>query len=664
MSYAVSPFEGKDFHFFHIVPCSIGTEAERAQEAAEVHRRTGISCFLYSLTLHPEGYPAMKKAERLIESYRNFAKAMASHGLKAGVLLQSIIGHWPRTDKNEEKWTRTVDVKGNIKRFCVLDKEYQEYIRTVVTLLAKEQPCFMLGDDDIRSFSPDLECFCPLHTAEFNRRAGTSFTQDEYREAIANAEVGSTYLNIFEELRVETICGLADLIRSAIDSVDPSIGSGVCMPGWEYRTVGEYAGHIAGANQPAVLRLANAMYMEDTAPLYLSANYIQTQARRIHYSDIPLVLDEADSFPHSLFSRSSVGMHAKLISSIFAGAGGAKLWFAGMTTNHIKNSEHYMKVLEANKGLYQTLTREVRNTESKGTVIPASENFPKWHPAKLTWTDNEQFAFSKGNPQLLPGIYGLPMRAAYGSGGSDAVLLANGRELYRFTDDELKNILSGKVLVMGDAATEITRRGMGEYIGCHAEPNSRKFNRERFEKDGMIFPVSAGEVTPLLTQIDPAAEVLTTLLYAPDFAALPEELEEVAPGSILYRNKLGGTVCVTANSPEAGIFFRRDLGKVYFRTLLEAVYGGMLPYSLDDFHTCMMIQRDTAEGAGLLGIFNLNFDAMDTVTLRCARIPGCLEMLNGNGTWEKLPFRAIDEHRIVIDRELPCYGCLIIRTKG
>ena len=171
--------EQENFRFYNVVPCNPGKEELQAQDVIELEARTGIDIALYSLTLHPEGFPARKKAEFLIESYRKFSRALQGSKVKPGVLIQSILGHWPRVDKDEEQWMRTIDLKGRKVRFCPLDPGYREYIFQTIAGLAKEHPCFFLGDDDIRSFSPYAECFCERHTAEFNRRTGCNFSPED-----------------------------------------------------------------------------------------------------------------------------------------------------------------------------------------------------------------------------------------------------------------------------------------------------------------------------------------------------------------------------------------------------------------------------------------------------------------------------------------------------
>ncbi len=132
--------------------------------------------------------------------------------------------------------------------------------------------------------------------------------------------------------------------------------------------------------------------------------------------------------------------------------------------------------------------------------------------------------------------------------------------------------------------------------------------------------------------------------------------------AVLFRNELGGTVCTVARSPQASVFLYRDHGKLYMLKLLEVIYGQDMPYLVENLQTCMMVQRDTACGESLLGIFNLNFDLMKNAVLNCRKVPQKLQCLDGDGTWKKIDFKILDNNRIVIEESLPCYGCLVLKV--
>jgi|GEM_PF-7099160 len=73
---------GQEFLFLNIAPYSPGKERELAQDMIEYRKRTGNDFVLYSLSLHPDGFPARERAMRMIESYCMLKKELA--GTPAG----------------------------------------------------------------------------------------------------------------------------------------------------------------------------------------------------------------------------------------------------------------------------------------------------------------------------------------------------------------------------------------------------------------------------------------------------------------------------------------------------------------------------------------------------------------------------------------------------
>ena len=178
------------FTMLNIIPSSPGREEMAAADAKEFAERTGNPYCLYCLTLHPQGKPAMKTVEAAVASYRKWAKLLEETSVKPAILLQSIIGHWTNdlAEKDTEPWQRAVNWKGVVTRYCPLDPGYQAYIRETARKLAECRPVLILGDDDIRAFSPLAECTCPLHVAEYNRRTGKKLSPDGLRALLAKAD--------------------------------------------------------------------------------------------------------------------------------------------------------------------------------------------------------------------------------------------------------------------------------------------------------------------------------------------------------------------------------------------------------------------------------------------------------------------------------------------
>ena len=645
-----------NFVFYNIVPFANGDEAQTAKDMIEYQQRTGNCIVLYSLTIHPEGYPARKKADQLFDSYRKLKKELQGSNVKLGILFQSILGHWPRVDKDEEKWTRTINIDGKTSRFCPLDPGFRKYIYDVAVAAAKEKPVFVMGDDDIRGFSPKAECFCRRHVAEFNRRTGKKFTSAQLRKAVRESKPGDEIFEAFLQLQRDTVNGVAALIRQGLDSVDPSIPAGSCMPGWEFRFNDQTARAFAGKNHPPTMRVCNANYLEQdikkTFPIVLT----RSLALRAAHPGIPNVLDEADTCPHDLYSRAAVSMHAKLCTSIMSGMNGAKIWYVNARKNGYPVPRVYTDTLAKYRNFYQVLTGSMAKTELSGLIQPCHRTFPEW-----TFVMPHNFFLDQTNwADTMCAVFGIPFYCSYELNRDGVYLLAGEKAVARFSDAELKQLLSGKLLVDGSAAIALTRRGFAEYLGLTAEKRDFRFNRELYSDVRRLVMSKDGKV-PFITLKDKNAEVLSWYYYSP-FASSPE-LEKVSPATVFVKNSLGGYICTTGFHMEVSPFSIHNAGrKAWMLKILKKLNGKQIPFAVGNEQNFAALTRIAKDGATILGVCNLNFEPVEKLELRCAERPDQIRILTPAGKWKTVKF----EWRngiAVIDHRMECYAFTAFKIK-
>ncbi len=652
-----SPTE-RDFVFYNIAPFSPGREKKLAADLRDYTARTGNRIALYSMTLHPQGCPANEKVDFQLTSYRKLKKELEGSDVQLGVLLQSLIGHWPRVDANEEEWTRTVDCDGRVVRYCVLDPNYREYIQRLVRLFAQEKPSFVMTDDDVRWFSPRAECFCALHTAEFNRRTSRNLTSDEYRRLVCESKEGDEIFEAYLRLQNDSMNDFARLVRETLDSVDSSIPAGSCMAAWDVRFCDGIAKALAGKN-PSLIRIANAMYNEGPAKL-LPKNVLRTQGLGLYHKGISRVLDESDTFPHHLYSRSSKSMHAKLCTSIMSGLGGAKIWYVNTDKRDARVCENYVDILAANKGLYQTLTREIRESEPAGVIIPLYRDFPNWHPTRMyAWRQN--FVESPNWGDVYCGALGIPFYGSFDRKRDGIYMLAGAASVKRLSDAELMDMFSRKLLVDGAAAVELAKRGFEKHLGVKPELKPFKYTVEAKAKGEQIFYVDKSPSVPFLTVTGDGAEVLTEFFYEQwSYKGLESP---VAPASVLYRNALGGTVITTANCVEESRNYTLSLArKQWLLSLLDRLSGARVPYVVGGEQNTLVLSAQKKTGETILGVFNLNFDTMKTLPIRCAKIPTSIEQLGGDGVWRSVSFSSANGV-VTLPISLDCYDCIFLKIK-
>ena len=650
--------EAQEPLFYNIAPFAPGNEAVVAADMREYVARTGNRKVLYMLTLHPEGVPAMKKVESALASYRRLKEELKGSDVELGILLQAILGHWPRADKEIEPWQRSVNQSGKEVRFCWLDPRFQDYIRTVAKLLAAEEPCFILGDDDIRAFSPEAECFCPLHVAEFNRRRGTSYTSAQMRAAVASSKPGSPDFETFMSLQREQANGVARLIREGIDSVNPAIPAGTCMAGWELRFNDQTARAIAAKGQAPVMRLANGQYHEWRwgMPEFVK-NTQRTQGMyAYHHDKVGAIISEADTFPHHLWSRSSTSMHAHLVMTFFTGLKGAKLWMVNAHKDGFPVNRNYTDRLSENSGLYRTLARELSGAEFIGLIEPCLTNFPTWHPVKNCTF--ERFVSRDTWGTVVLGRMGVPSTVSRDYRREGIWTLAGDHAVSRLSDDDLKEILSHRVLVDGRAAVALTTRGFSDLTGAKAIPEPVLFSKEVDVADGLQYPLLKSDNVPKLELLD-GARRLTSLVYSPYAGAV--ESEDAGPASCVFENRLGGKIVVSAF--HMGIYdrIRNEPRQEWLFRMVDLLADKQAIPCVANRQDVMVLAARKPDGDVLMAVFNLNFDPMSSIDLRVKDEPD-VSLLCGDGSWRKADV-VQTERGPSVRCGIPCYGVAVLRLR-
>ena len=660
---ADAPFSPNGFTFLNVVAYAPGKEDVAAADMREYAARTGNDIVLYCLTLHPEGKPAFAKVEEAVASYRRFAAALKGSAVRPGILLQAIVGHWPRVDEEIEPWQRTVDIDGREVRFCIFDPSYRDYVFRVGAALAKERPALILGDDDIRAFSPQAECFCPLHTAEFNRRTGRDLTPDAFRELIRGATLESDEHRTFVRLQQDTVNAVCKAIRDGVDSVDPSISCGVSIPGWVWSTAGaaEMARIMAGGGC-RFARLPNGQYSESSVRDDLPGAVLFGQAMKAWYGEeIGFLLDESDTYPHNLWSKSAAAMHAKLVTSALTGVKGAKAWLVNSRKYGYPVSRHYTDVLAKHRGYYAALSRLESETVPGGVLTPCHRRFPvqtvgevKYGKERLRPQDRDGWA------ECVFGKFGVPFAATFDLTQDGVYAVAGASAIGRFSDAELDALFSRKVLVDGAAARAVAERGRADLLGVSVADAPLAFTGERDESLGhdMSFP-STYKVPNFTPSAD--SEVLSWLIRRPKSGA--EDYCRVAPGAVLSRNAKGGTVLVTAYDTGLGVTHLYGVSRQrWLWHLLDAISGAPFDNLAVEPQNQLVLLRRAADGAESAMVMNLNPDPLEAVRLRRVRRPSSVERLAEDGTWQTVD-STWDGGVLTVSCALPCYGECVIRCR-
>ena len=625
--------DGEAFRLYNIVPMYIGHETEQAARCIEMYERTGADLALYSLTLHPEGNPARAKVDRYIASYRAFAKALEGTKVRPGVLVQAILGHWRRIDKEVEPWMRSVDHEGKVARFCPLDPGYADYIDYVFTEIAKCRPAFVLTDDDVRVFvygGTGAECFCARHVAKFNALRGTHHDSKSLAATIRASKQGDPDYEAFHVLQCELI---EDLVlgraRAALDAVDPQIPGGVCLANAWSCFGAPAARRMAAKGQRPLMRAPTGCYLERLTAARFPEIFQKIQRYVEFYRDSGTdVLDEADTCPHNLWSKSARAFYTHLVAAAFAGMRGAKIWHVnGIKASGAMVPKAYTDVLARHRGQLDALAKAVEGTRGVGLAAPCFTNAPGFHP-----TENCFGNFTE--PSDLEGClfaFGLPLAASRDFGDPGRIIvLSRKSEVNRLTDDELRQILSGRVLVLREAAVALDARGLAKWIGTSAREEPLQFTSEYDLLNGATMAHSSSYAGSVRFVPAEGARTLSEFRYRDPVSG---ESAAVAPASVHFRNELGGEV-VTCGYHAKMLALELFSGerKRWLVSVVDLLSGADRFALCEEDQDVLMAERRSADGTRIVLAVNLNSEPIENLRLR---VPAGkkVERLADDGSW-------------------------------
>lgn len=494
---------------------------------------------LFCMTLTPEGNPTIDKADLLCSVYEKYKEKLDAAGIPSGALIQASIGHgWKLNEPSAfQKYTNLTN--GETPEVCCpLDKGFRRYIRNSAKRIAETRPDHIMLDDDFRLLLRSGKgCACPLHMAEFNRLAGTSFTREELYTAICkNDEDARKYKEIFIKTQVDSLIDCAKEIRAGIDEIDPKIHGSYCM----CRNEGAYeiAEIMAGKGNPVTLRINNAVYCQQ------DRRFLTTLMQRMALETASLtkmpdvLLAETDTCPQNRYSTSAATLHSHFTLSILQGAMGAKHWITRLSEYEPNSGTAYRKKLEKYSKFYEELAKVAVGTEWMGCrfALPTTPFFP------FTPDTAEPQNYNGWGAHVLDRM-GLPLYFSGGMGDGGACFFDKNRDAL-FTDDELLEFFKGNVVLDAPAAVRFIARGFGKHLGVDVKPYPANATPASGE---LLDSVGATKHLPLIHELVPLSADVKK--YSDVYHLRDGVYKDILfPGVTSYKNELGGTTVVFSGS--------------------------------------------------------------------------------------------------------------------
>ena len=627
-----------------IMPLDVEHIEEVCQDIIE-QQKNGVSTHaMMIMYFTPVGTPPVDRAAEYCKKYDLFRERLDRAGAKYGVLVQSTLGHIaiPASPHPFQTVVSLVDGTPLKSTCCPLDTGFQKYIKGQMRTLAKHSPSVVMIDDDVGLVYRDVRgCACPIHMAEFNRRAGTDMTREElYAHTQGKTEEDRRYTQIYVDLQRDGLVSAVRAMREGLDEIDPTI-QGVTS-GIYTSTFCEFSGEIAeafaGKGNPRVVRMNNGMYTAAGARFFTKNMFRAAILRENVKNKVDVFLAETDTCPQNRYSTSASLLHAHFTGTILEGAKGAKHWITRLSCHDPAAGKAYRKKLARYAKFYEKLTEYADELRPVGCRIP------------LTLSQDYGFVPSESGLNLSPWStcvlerLGLPLYFSSEQGG--AVFLDD-ISATRFDDETVRGFFGGTVILSAVAAENLISRGFGDMIGVDLRPwrgkivTSEKINGKTVQKQ-----VKGQELVPHNARVE-------ALSYAVN--KLDGCVEELYPAVTGYPNPAGGYTVVFSGTPDTEFNYATAFSmlsssrKEQLINILQR--GNDLPVWYPEDAEVYLRAGRLCDNTLFVGFFNIGLDPLEEVVLQCKECVSSVEMLDENGVRVPVDFTRDEDGTLRINVE-------------
>ena len=613
---------------YSIMPLDTGHLEEVCQDIKYQYENGISSCPLFSMTLCPEGNPPADKATILCEKYKLFKKRLSEMGIPSGILVQATVGHgWilgemfpyqPHVNFTDGKAVRSA---------CPCDEGFKEYIYKAMVTVASAEPDTVMIDDDFRTIWFKGEgCCCPLHMERFNRAAGTSLTDRELWSIVnSDSDKKKEYTDIFINVQKDSLVETAKVMRAAFDSVNPGLPVSYCCCGNNAEFAYEIGSVLAGKDNPIIIRINNGNYTPAGARFFSRVFHrAATQIEKLR-GKVDVFLAETDTCPQNRYSTGAMSLHTHYAGTILEGAAGAKHWITRLITHEPKSGKAYRRVLSKYSGFYERLAE----------LTPTL----KWRGCRIFIPDTPDFTYGRVKEEWDGWSYcflermGIPMYFSSKRGGA---LCLEGDADSRLSDNEIKELLSGTVILASDTAENLCKRGFSEYLGVSVRKWTGKQPVREIFRSGAHTKIQMNikELVPG----SPKTEIDSVIYNTVDY----NSYEPLFPGVTVYKNALGGTVIVFCGTPVSefnlsdAFSYLTYSRKEQFISLLSKT--GEMPLYYPGDEEMYLKCADMDDGRMLAFMVNIGLDPIENINICCDFNVKSIKMLTPEGGEKELSF--------------------------
>jgi len=553
---------------------------------------------------------------------------------------------------------------------CPLDPNFRKIFSENAAAFVKiAKPYFIITEDDYSIKAAD-GCFCKHHLEEFAKREGRYYTREELIEIFSQKTPEAfEVMKRWRELLKDSLVGLGEALRTAIDSVAPEIPIGSCQAGssdFDGDMTLPLTKAFAGENHTPFSRVFGSFYGSLDTKAIPERLYHALYTRQHISCDFDFY-HESDTFPHTRFFKSGSQMRA-LVSAAYSYGFAGSLFQTQQLLDNPNEERAYGNMIREERKRFTEVKKTVKQCKLNGVKIDYDPFFNTVDVSETHWFPLWVRSLS---------VFGIPHTTL-----DSEVVFWDKRQAQYYDNDTVMKALSKGLFLDAEAALELVKRGYGKYIGVEIGEDITKGNKLIYDlgareviKEGflcgskgrnmpsahMLSPDGNGKMLKM-TVTDEKCEVIT------EFYTFQKEL--VTPSMTRFENELGGKVVVL------GITLDNNRSQSLFNYRRQKLIQEQIKWCNDKFifvkeePNLFLIENEainpTESGfKGMLTLINLGEDSVSNVELhippRCKEIKSFF-ILDENAEWRPMKFEKTDDG-IVINEKIDFLSPVYILVK-
>ena len=533
---------------------------------------------------------------------------------------------------------------------CNLSEKFRDIMGGMLELWASTKPDIIWIDDDFRMHNHGLKtprgdcdfyCYCDIHLDRFAEFTGKRYSRAEVLDEVLKPGLPSKLRSQWREFLGNSMTETAGWINRCIHNISPRtrIALMTSVPdvhSTEGRNWHELLKSLCGDYIP-MTRPMSGLYTGTTVSIkqnvctYKYMSQSMATLKRIFGNSGIEFGPELENTRFTTWSKSVANSQYVMILGQLLGSPQITLSLNDLDGSPIDHEPTTMPLLRGMKPKLAALAElNLRHWQPHGVIFIDDEQ----SAAKVQVSENakvQDLGLIRDWEDILLqcGIPAYHASCAEAAAGRNVVVL-EGYTAWLPSDDELKIIMSGSVLLDADAAFVVQQRGFGAYLGVHiGEKQSfgclaEKYRIGTINKTDLRIPYRSDRWRQTELQ---GAEITSEFI---------DSQNNYYPASMIYENTLGGRLAVYNNIGDMspmGVF--GDHARLeWLHNVLNWLSEQEFPVLAKIPHHALTICRERNDET-LLALANLGTDMLKNLSFDICKSEeiGNIEMLTGAGEW-------------------------------